>query len=115
MGCLVCAKLSGLYDHIAYWLCELYLQCGSHICLAIYVYSAPCCMVHVNDFICGTYICIHLPCLPIKYLAYIPNLVGIFVSGTYVIKYETDIAFGSILVNICKNAGSFWPFSIMAV
>ena len=30
-----------------------------------------------------TYIHIHSPNMHIKYLAYIPNLVGIFVSGRY--------------------------------
>ena len=51
-----------------------------------YVYSAHCHMVDYSDFICATYMCIHFPYMSIKYLeymAYMPNVVDIFVSSTY--------------------------------
>ena len=61
-----------------------------------YMYnSAPCDIVYASDFMCGRYMCIHLPFMPIKYLAYIacmPKLVGIFVSCTYLaITCEVEI------------------------
>ena len=43
---------------------NIYVQCGNHICSVIYVkyvYSAHCHMVDCIDFICGIYMCIHLP------------------------------------------------------
>ena len=50
----------------------------------------------------------------IKYLAYIPNLVGIFVSSTYMaIKSEVCIAVGFALGHICKNVGSICPFNVL--
>ena len=57
--CLVFANMSGLYAHRACWLCDLSLQCDSHIYSVLYVkyvYSAPFHMVDGSDFICA-YIC----------------------------------------------------------
>ena len=48
---------------------RIYLECGSHICWVIHVknvYSAPCCMIDVSDFICGKYVCIHPPYMHIQ-------------------------------------------------
>ena len=39
-----------------------------------YVYNTPCC--RVDEFICGIYMCIESPYIHVKYLAYVPNLVG---------------------------------------
>ena len=51
--------------------------------------------------------CIHLPYQPIKYLAYMvymPNLVEIFASSTYLaIACEVYIAFSCVLVYVCKE------------
>ena len=55
----ISANMLGLYVHLAGWLCELYLQCGSYIPSVIYVkyvYSAPCLKVrpsvwHINIYI----------------------------------------------------------------
>ena len=52
----ICGKIFGLYAHVACWLCELYLECGSHNCSVIYVkyvYTASYCLVGVSDLICG--------------------------------------------------------------
>ena len=32
MVCHVYAKMMGPHAHVGGWLCELYVQCGSHIC-----------------------------------------------------------------------------------
>ena len=58
-----------LYGHIACCPCELYI-CGSHICSLIYVYSAPCLMVEVSDFIFGIYMCVYPPYMHVRYLAH---------------------------------------------
>ena len=74
----------GLYDHVACWPCELYLECGEHICSVIfvkYVYSAPCCMVDVNDFMCG-FLFVHTsPYVDVKYFAYMANILFAQFSG----------------------------------
>ena len=65
---------------------NILMQCGNHICSVIhvkYVCNAHCHMVDDSDFICGAYMCIHLPYKSIKYLAYMPSLVGKYVSSTY--------------------------------
>ena len=36
---LILAKMLGLYTHLICWLCDLHMQCGSHICSAIYTYT----------------------------------------------------------------------------
>ena len=59
-----------------------YVQCGNHICSVIYlkfVYRVHCHMVDCSDFIYSTYMCMCLSCKSIKYIVYIPNMVGIFV------------------------------------
>ena len=67
-----------------------------------YVQSGPC-VVNGSDVICGVYMCVHLPYNPIKYLAYILSLFGIFVSGTYLrIVFEIDVAVSCGLA--CKDA-----------
>ena len=49
-------------------------------------------------------------------MAYIWNLRGILVSGTYMaIVYEVTIVAGFILVDMGKDVNSICPFSIMAV
>ena len=62
-------KMVGLYAHLVYWMCELFLECDSNICSVMYVkyvYSTPCHMVDGSDFICSTYVY-----KPLKYLPYI--------------------------------------------
>ena len=77
--CYICAKMLGLYVHLACLLCTLYFEHICHICSEIYVkcvYSVPNCMIDASDFICGTYMHIHQPYMPIKYfiyLAYMPH------------------------------------------
>ena len=72
-------------------------------------------MLDSNDFVCGisVYVCsIYVS----KYLAYMicmPNLVGIFVSGTYlVIADEVNITVGHVLTGLCKNL-MYIPYSIL--
>ena len=68
---------------------NIYVQYGNHIFAVIYakyVYSTQYHMVDCSDSICGTYMLIHLPYNSIKYLLYMmymPIVVGIFVSSTY--------------------------------
>ena len=31
--------MCSLYTHVACWLCEKYLQCGSHVCSVSYMYN----------------------------------------------------------------------------
>ena len=58
-------------------------------------------MIDTSDFICGTYIYIHTLYMLIRYLAYMPNLVGIFVLGNYFsITFEVDITVGCVVVHI---------------
>ena len=79
------------------------------------MYRGPCHMVDCSDFIYDTYMCIHLPFNLIKYLAYMPNSVGIFVSGAYLARCEICIAIGFGLVHVCKNVGSLCPFSTLVL
>ena len=73
-------------------------------------------MVIDGDFICSAYMFINFPYKPIRYLAYMTILMGIFVSGTYLaITCEVDNAVGFDLAYICKNVGSIFSFSIKAV
>ena len=77
-------KMLGLYAHIAYLSCELYLEYGSRICSVIYikyVYSDPFGMVDVSGFICGIGMYMHYICIHVQYLANMTKLVDIFVSG----------------------------------
>ena len=83
-------------------------------CYVKYVYIANCNMVDSSDLICDTYMCIHLPYKSIKYLAYRPNLVGIFVSGTYLaITLEVCIAVGCILAHNVQQCWGCMPISFV--
>ena len=71
-------------------------------------------------FMCHIYIHIHLSYKPIKYLvniACMSNLVGIFVSRTYLeITWKVlCIAVGFVLAHMYKNVSSICPFSVLAV
>ena len=85
----MCVLMWGLQVHYISSAMEHKCAIWQHICSVIYfkyVYSAYCQMVDYNDFICGTYMYIHLPYKSIRYLAhlaYMPYLVGTFVSSTY--------------------------------
>ena len=71
-------------------------------------------MVDFSNFIYGTSVCIHVPYKPIRFMAYIPNLVAIFVERTYLtMPYEVCIAVGCLLAHIYKNVGSLCPFSML--
>ena len=51
--------------------------------------------------ICGAYMGILPPYMPVKYFAYMPYLVGTFVSGTYLtITCEVDIAVLGVLAYV---------------
>ena len=84
-----------------------------------HVYSAHCHMVDCSDVIFGTYMCIHLPYRSLRYLAYMaymPNLVGIFVSSTYLaLTWEVHTTIGCVLSHMCKNIGSIYPFNMLEV
>ena len=79
---------------------------GGHICLMMhvkYLYIDPIWIIGGSDFICGRYMCIHPLHWHIKYLAYMPNLVGLFVSCTYLaITCEVGVAGGCILAYMWK-------------
>ena len=84
------------------------VYCINHICSVIpvtYLYSANCHMVDCSDFICGTYLCIYLSYKSIKYLAYMSNLVGIYVSYWQF----------CVLPHISKNVASIYPFNMLVV
>ena len=88
VGCILVdmCKTLALHTPIPCWQYKLHLKYGSHICSVIsvkHVYSVPCYMVDGGDFLCGKFMCIHPPYRPIKYFAYISNLVGLFLSDTY--------------------------------
>ena len=72
-----------------------------------YVYRAPYCMVEVSKFIYTTYMDIHLPYDPIKYLvymSYVLSVEGIFVCGTYLaVACEVYVVVGCILGKISQN------------
>ena len=49
-----------------------------------------------------------------QYLPFLPNMIGIFVSGMYLaITCELEVAVGCALVNLCKNTGSIYLFSML--
>ena len=49
-------------------------------------------------------------------MAYMPNVVGIFISGTYLaIPYEVDVVFGSIVAHVCNNNGSTCPYNMLTL
>ena len=65
---------------------------------------------------CSTYMCIHLPYKSVKYLAYMPKLVGIFMSSTYLaITLEVCIAVCCVLLPMSKNVVSVYPFNMLFV
>ena len=50
------------------------------------------------------------------YIGYMPNLVGIFVSGTYLAKtHKVEVAVGCILAYVCKNVWSICLVSMSAL
>ena len=60
--CCVYAHMLGLFAHIACWLCDVYLQRGSHITLVIYfkyVCSGPCHIIDAIELIYSIYMYIH--------------------------------------------------------
>ena len=72
------------------------------------VHSVPGHLVDASDFLYGTCMHMHLPYVSIKYLAYMPNLVGIFVSGRYLaIACEVDVVLRCILASMLKLLGPY--------
>ena len=57
---------------------------------------------------------IHTSYIPIKYLAFICNLVGIFVSGM-TITYEVHFVVSCVSVDICTSIGSIYHYRIKTV
>ena len=53
------------------------------------MYTSTCHMVDASDS-CYTYVHIYPTYMPMKYMAHIPNGVGIFVSDTYIYIYFGD-------------------------
>ena len=66
-------------------------------------------VVVASDFMYGTYMQIHPPCLPIRYLAYMTymnDLVGIYIPATYlVISHEVAVA---LFWHICAEVLGFY-------
>ena len=59
---------------------------------------------------------IHQPDMPIKYLAYMPNSVNRFASGTYLaITGEVQFVVGCVVGYKCENAGFIFPYVLLAV
>ena len=51
----------------------------------------------------------------IKYLTHLPNMMGIFVSCTYLeITIEAEVTVGYVLVSVFKIVGSVCLFSMLA-
>ena len=83
------------------------MECGNNICSVIYVknvYITHCHMVECIEFICSTYMCIHLPYKSLKYyMVYMSNMVGTFVSSTYLaITGQLFITIGCVLPHVQK-------------
>ena len=58
--------------------------------------------------------CVPIFHLNITYLAYMPNLMGIFASSTYlVITWEICMTVCCVLAHMCKNVGSIYPSNIL--
>ena len=74
-------------------------------------------MVGTSDFMCDIYIYILYRLLKyMAYMAHMPNLVGIFVSGTYsAITCEIEVVVDYILGYKCTNIGSICPCSKLTV
>ena len=75
------------------------------------MYNAPDHMVSESNFICGTYMNIHLPCIQVKYFACMLNLVGTHLA----IICEVDIEVVSVLVYFIGILGVMCSFNIMAM
>ena len=56
--------------------------------------------------------CIHPHYMHVMYWEYMPNLVGIFISGTYV---AIEVAVFCSLAYICKNVEFMYLYSMLAV
>ena len=70
------------------------------------MYGAPGDMVDAIDFIVGTYLHIDPPKCAVRYfayVAYVPNLVDILVSDTY-LAIICEVA-GCVLASMCKKLG----------
>ena len=62
------------------------MQCGSHICLVIYVsywYSAPDCILYGTYLMWSIYICVHFPYICVKCMPYMYNFEEIYISCMY--------------------------------
>ena len=113
----VCANVGSGCTTVAMHL-YIYVKYGSHICSVIYVKyvcSFHCNIVDCSDFICGTYI-VYISHRSLKYVAYMPNVVGILVSSPHlVITWEVCISVDCILSHMCKIVGSICPFNMLLV
>ena len=59
---------------------------------------------------------LHIPYKSIKYLAYMPSMVSMFVSSMYLaIMLEVCITFECVVSHICKNVESMCLFNILVV
>ena len=83
-----------------------------------------CTTLHRTEYLmhllpCGIYMHTHHSDLHIKYwscMAYMPNLMGIFVSGIYSgLTCEVEAAVGYGVAYVCKNVGSICPFSMLYI
>ena len=69
-------------------------------------------MFEGTNFICGTYVLVRY----FPYTAHMHNLMGIFVSGTYlVMSFETFAAVNCVLECMWKNVSSMYPFSMLVL
>ena len=58
----------------------------------------------------------HHPYLHVKYSAYMPKLMGIFVSCTYLASTgELEVVFGCVLAHICRNVAPECPYSMLVM
>ena len=101
------------------------LQCGSKFCSVLYVNIFTVLLfewfVPVTSYVAHIYIYIHKcpknACYVLQiYMAYMPDLVGIFVFGIYLeITCEIEVAFGCGLEHICQILGCICTYSMLDV
>ena len=52
----------------------------------------------------------------VKYLTYVSNLEGIFVTGTcFAITFEVEVTVGCVMVYVCKNVGFIAYWNVVAI
>ena len=117
--CHMYIKMLGLFVHLAQWLSETYLQCGTHMVSVIKfnVYSGPCYVIHIIDFIYSMYVFTQPIYSCQIYGIYMYNLGknGMFVSGTYMViicEIKIGVCHVGAYMQKKKRVRSTWTWDI---